>query len=125
VPPPDFVAPTYDEAFNDQGFQFALKEGRDALEKSAAAKGTLLTTGTLKDLDTFSQGAASQQYDKVYGRRARGIRIESTATRKPITTAITLKQLGTSGCVTISTTKPRIAPTAKLGGPREPRTRTR
>ena len=68
-PPPAFQAPTGEEAFNDQGFQFALGQGRQALERSAAAKGTLLTTGALKDLDQFSQGAASQQYDKVYGRR--------------------------------------------------------
>lgn len=68
-PPPAFVAPTADEAFNDEGFKFALGEGKKALERSAAAKGTLLTTGTLKDLDQFSQGAASQQYDKVYSRR--------------------------------------------------------
>jgi hypothetical protein len=69
TPPPDFQAPTPDEAFNDKGFQFTLKQGKDALEKSAAAQGTLLTTGTLQDLDSFSQGLASTQYDKVYGRR--------------------------------------------------------
>lgn len=69
TPPPDFVAPTADQAFNDQGFQFALKQGQEALERSAAAKGTLLTTGTLKNLSQFNQDAASQQYDKVYNRR--------------------------------------------------------
>lgn len=66
--PAPFTAPTADQAFNDQGFQFTLKQGQDALEKSAAANGTLLTTGTLKDLDQFSQGLASTQYDKVYNR---------------------------------------------------------
>lgn len=67
--PAAFKAPTSEEAFNDEGFKFTLGQGRQALERSAAARGTLLTTGTLKDLDQFSQGAASQQYDKVYGRR--------------------------------------------------------
>lgn len=64
-----FVAPTQADALNDQGFQFTLARGKDALEHSAAARGTLLTTGTLKDLDQYSQGMGSQQYDKVYGRR--------------------------------------------------------
>lgn len=67
--PDPFKAPTSDEAFNDQGFQFTLKQGKDALQKSAAANGTLLTTGTLQDLDSFSQGLASEQYDKVYNRK--------------------------------------------------------
>lgn len=69
-PPPDFVAPTGDQVFEDPGFKFRLDQGRQALERSAAAKGTLLTTGTLKDLDSFSQGAASQEYGNVYARRA-------------------------------------------------------
>jgi hypothetical protein len=68
-PPPAFQAPTSGEAFDDQGFKFTLARGREALEHSAAAKGTLLTTGTLRDLDAQSQGLASQQYDKVYGRK--------------------------------------------------------
>jgi hypothetical protein len=67
--PDPFKAPSSDEAFNDQGFQFTLKQGKDALQKSAAANGTLLTTGTLQDLDSFSQGLASEQYDKVYNRK--------------------------------------------------------
>jgi hypothetical protein len=68
-PPPAFVAPTSAEAFDDPGFKFALERGQEALERSGAAKGTLLTTGMLKDLDQFSQGAAAQQYGDVYGRR--------------------------------------------------------
>jgi hypothetical protein len=68
TPPPDFVAPTYDEATADPGYQFALKEGQGALERSAAARGTLRTSGTLKDLIGYGQRAATQQYGNVYDR---------------------------------------------------------
>lgn len=66
--PGDFKAPTMEDATNSPGFQFRLKEGLGALERSAAAKGTLLTGGTLKDINSWAQDYASSEYDKVYGR---------------------------------------------------------
>lgn len=66
--PWNFKAPTDVTEQNDPGFQFRLKEGLNAIQKSAAAKGTLLTGGTLKDLAEFGQNFASNEYDKVYGR---------------------------------------------------------
>jgi hypothetical protein len=67
--PAPFVAPTADEAFNDQGFQGVLKRGQQALERSAAARGTLLTTGTMQELGEQQMDYGAQQYDKVYGRK--------------------------------------------------------
>lgn len=64
--PGDFTPPNVTE---DPGFKFRMQEGQKALERSAAAKGTLLTGGTLKDLQNFSQGLASQEYANAYGRR--------------------------------------------------------
>jgi hypothetical protein len=69
MPPDPFQAPTGEEVFSDPGYQFRLGEGQKALERSAAAKGTLLTTGTLKSLDQYSQGLAAQEYGDVYNRR--------------------------------------------------------
>lgn len=63
-----FQAPSYEEAMRDPGYQFALKQGTDALQGSAAAKGTLRTSGTLKDLMQYGQGMAAQQYGDVYNR---------------------------------------------------------
>ena len=63
-----FVAPTDVTEQNDPGFKFRLKEGAQAIQRSAAAKGTLLTGGTMKDLNEWAQGQASSEYDKVYGR---------------------------------------------------------
>lgn len=53
---------------NSPGYQFALKEGQRAIQNSAAAKGTLLTGGTLKDLDEYTVGLASQDYANAFNR---------------------------------------------------------
>jgi hypothetical protein len=63
-----FVAPTMEQVQSSPGFQFRLGEGMKALERSAAAKGTLLTGATGKSLAQFGQDYASNEYDKAYGR---------------------------------------------------------
>jgi len=70
LPPDEFQPPDADAIFEDPGFMTRLREGQKALERSAAAKGTLLTGGTLKGLLNFNQEMASQEYGNVYGRRA-------------------------------------------------------
>ena len=50
------------------GFQFRLAEGQKALERSAAARGTLLTGGTLKGINRFAQDYASNEYGNQYAR---------------------------------------------------------
>jgi hypothetical protein len=67
--PGAFVAPTAAEAANDPGYQWALAQGQKQLEGSAAARGTLLTGGTLKGITNYGQGAAAKQYGDVYARR--------------------------------------------------------
>lgn len=52
----------------DPSYQFRLDEGRRALERSAAARGTLRTSGTLKDILDYGQEAASQEYQNIYNR---------------------------------------------------------
>lgn len=63
-----FQAPNDVTQQNDPGWEFRMKEGLKAIERSAASKGTLLTGGTLKDLNSWAQDYASGEYDKVYGR---------------------------------------------------------
>jgi hypothetical protein len=65
---PDFVAPTGITEENDPGFQARMKLGSDALQHSAAARGTLLTGGTLKGLMQFGQDFASNEFGNVYNR---------------------------------------------------------
>ena len=57
-----------DPAQQDPGYQFRLQQGQQALENSAAASGMLRTGGTMKGLMDYNQAAASQEYDKSYGR---------------------------------------------------------
>lgn len=52
----------------DPGYQFRLDQGQQALERSAAARGGLLSGGALKDIDAYSQGLASQEYQNAYNR---------------------------------------------------------
>ena len=53
----------------DPGYDFRLREGQKALERSAAAKGTLLNGGTLKSLNDYSQNVASAEYGNIYNRK--------------------------------------------------------
>jgi hypothetical protein len=64
----NFNAPTNVTEQNDPGFQFRLQQGTDAIQRSAAAKGNLLTGGTAKDLMDYGQNSASNEYGNVYNR---------------------------------------------------------
>lgn len=56
-------------AFRDSpGYQFGLKTGENAVQTSAAAGGNLFSGKTLKDLSTFGQGMADQQFGNWYDR---------------------------------------------------------
>lgn len=73
TPPPafsykDFTAPTYDEAQNDPGFQFALDKGNQAFLNNRAAAGVAGTGGTIKDFIDYNQNAGAQQYNSVFKR---------------------------------------------------------
>lgn len=50
------------------GYQFAFNEGLRGIENSAAARGTLLTGGTLKALTRFGTGLADQTYGNAVNR---------------------------------------------------------
>jgi hypothetical protein len=63
-----FVAPTGATEFNDPGYQFRLQQGMEALQRSAAAQGNLLTGGTMKDITNYAQNYASNEYSNVYNR---------------------------------------------------------
>ena len=52
----------------DPGYKFRLDQGSQALERSAAARGGLLSGGHLKDLTDYQQGVASQEYGNAYNR---------------------------------------------------------
>lgn len=53
---------------SDPGYQFRMDQGQQALERSAAARGGLLSGTALKDTTRFSQGLASQDYQAAFDR---------------------------------------------------------
>ncbi len=61
-----FTAPTLEEAQNQPGYKFGLQQGQQALENSAAERGTLRGGGTLKDLFGYTNAAAEQNYGNVF-----------------------------------------------------------
>lgn len=63
-----FNAPTGLTEQNDPGFQARLQLGTDAIQRSAAAKGGVVTGGTAKALNTYAQDYASNEYGNVYNR---------------------------------------------------------
>lgn len=69
--PPQF---TQQDFLNNQdpAYQFDLQQGQQALQRSAAAQGSLMSGGTLKDLTTYSQGQASNEYQNAYNRFMNG-----------------------------------------------------
>lgn len=52
----------------DPGYSFRQTQGMNALQNSAAARGGLLSGNTLKGIQDYSQGLASQEYQNAYSR---------------------------------------------------------
>jgi hypothetical protein len=71
--PADFLAN------QDPGYAFRMSEGMKALERSAAARGGLLSGATLKGTQRYGQDLASQEYQNAFNR----YQIERTNTLNP------------------------------------------
>lgn len=52
----------------DPGYQFRMDEGARGLEASAAARGGLMNGGSLKALERYRQGFASNEFNNAYNR---------------------------------------------------------
>lgn len=55
---------------NNPQYQFLLKQGQQALDRSSAARGMGYSGAQMKAAQQYGQGLASQQYDKEYDRAA-------------------------------------------------------
>ena len=68
------LAKSFDELYGgdkfqqDPGAQFRQSESLKALERSAAARGNLLSGATMKGITRFSQDLASQEYQNAFNR---------------------------------------------------------
>jgi len=54
----------------DPGYAFRMSEGIEALDKSAAARGRLLSGAQQKGVSSYAQNLASQEYANAYARQA-------------------------------------------------------
>lgn len=53
---------------DDPGYQFDLAQGLQAVQRSAAAKGSLSSGGTLKSIASFTKGLASEEVNSAFNR---------------------------------------------------------
>lgn len=63
-----FVAPTEAQAEQEPGYKFALDQGTQALDESAAARGDLFSGTEGTALQQYGQGLGQQNYQNVYNR---------------------------------------------------------
>lgn len=72
----------------DPGYAFRMSEGMKALERSAAARGGLLSGATMKGIQRFGQNLASEEYANAFNR----YQIERTARLNPLQAMLGLGQ---------------------------------
>ncbi len=82
----------------DPGYGFRMSEGMKQLERSASARGGLLSGGTLKGIQRFGQDMASQEYQNAFNR----YQAERASRLQPLQSLAgmgqtTANQLGNSG----------------------------
>lgn len=81
---------------DDPSYQFRLAEGQKALERSAAARGTLLGGGTLKALTNYGQNAASQEYQAAFNRAKSTFDVNQQARQQRMQSLADLTRIGGS-----------------------------
>ncbi|MDP5211380.1 hypothetical protein, partial [Microbulbifer sp. 2205BS26-8] len=69
------LAGDYSSFYESPDYQFRLSEGEKAINRSAAARGNLLSGAALKDLNAYGQNLASTEYGNWFNRLA-GLRGE-------------------------------------------------
>jgi len=68
IPLTDYTKFGMDQFTQDPGYAFRLSEGMKGLERTAAARGGLLSGATLKGAQRFGQDLASQEYQNAFNR---------------------------------------------------------
>lgn len=68
IPLTDYTPFGMDQFQADPGYSFRMSEGMKALERSAAARGGLLSGAQMKGVQRFGQDLASQEYTNAFNR---------------------------------------------------------
>lgn len=87
----------------DPGYAFALSEGQKALQRSAAAKGSLFSGGTLKSLAGYTEGTANQYFNDAFSRAKTTFDTNQNTALSRISTLQQLANLGFGGASNSST----------------------
>ena len=82
---------------NDPAYQFQLQQGLQAVQRAAAATGTLGSGGTLKALTNYGQGVASSYENQDYNQAQNTFNTNRNATLQNIQLPIQAGEYGTSG----------------------------
>lgn len=64
------AGPDYSSFFQSPGYQFRQDEGIRAIDRSASARGQLMSGGTLRELQRYGQGLASSEFGNYANRLA-------------------------------------------------------
>jgi len=81
-----------DQFTQDPGYAFRLSEGMKGLERTAAARGGLLSGATLKGAQRFGQDLASQEYQNAFNR----YQVERNAQLNPLQSLAGVGQTATN-----------------------------
>jgi len=82
---------------SDPGYQFTLQQGQQAIQRAAAAKGGLFSTGTMKSLAGYTTGTADQYFNDAYTRALNTFNTNRQTALSRIGTLQGLANLGFSG----------------------------
>lgn len=98
IPLTDYQTFSMNQFQADPGYGFRMSEGMKALERSAAARGGLLSGATLKGIQRFGQDLGSQEYMNAFNR----YQTERAARLQPLQSLAgvgqtTAQQLGEAG----------------------------
>ena len=89
-----FAAPTAAQVQATPGYEFTLDQGTQAIMRNAAATG--LTGGTLKNINQFAEGTASQYYQQAYNNALNTFSTNRNATMQNLQTLLGQGNFGTS-----------------------------
>lgn len=81
---------------SDPGYQFALKQGMDALSRSAAAGGTNLSGGMMKGLGQYATDYAGTKFNEAYNRSANTFQLNRQNTLNTLGMGLSAGQTGTA-----------------------------
>ncbi len=103
------AGPDYSAFFQSPGYQFRQDEGIRAIDRSASARGQLMSGGTLRELQRYGQGLASSEFGNYANRLSAIAGIGQTA-------AFGGGQLGAQAAGQVGTSAANIGQSVMAGG---------